>query len=550
MKPSNPVNAPTRKARTMTLASHHARSFFGLALLASGLGFALLASGCSGGSPSDGLSAGVGDWGEEGGDGDGDGSSGLDPSAGQGGAQDFGLFREILLAGGIPGPETIDDLGFFAEHKVALPKAECGEKVCIHGMLGVMGNMISGSNCTVVMMGMNTAIDPEQLERPPLNLAIAVDLSGSMDGTPITRLRSGLLTMLGELEPEDRISLIGFADEAELIVEQLGVEDPELAAAIEGLGVGGQTNLYAGLRMAFEEVHAHFEVGRQNRVLLVSDGVPNAGLTNPETIEGLAEAWSAEGYGLTTIGIGEDFDIDLMRDLAETGSGSFYYVEQPSALEEIFAEEVQAFVVPLAEEVRLDTEIFAGYDLRRVYGTKQFEIWGNEAYIDIPILQIAHRVSASDNDNGRRGGGGAIILELTPTGLEPGEVGHIDFSYTDPETEAIVAQSVDISSPLGPWETPSEGHFEGESVEKGFVMLNIYVGFEMAAERASHGDYAGALTILRPLIESVDEWLALNEDADIEDDRIYIELFIANLEAQGGTTNTPNPVPPDPWPSD
>src|SRR5690606_36631341 len=121
----------------------------------------------------------------------------------------------ILLEGGIPGPETIDDLGFFAEHKIALPKAECGENVCIHGMLGVMGNMISGSNCTIVLIGMNTPIDPAQLDRPPLNLAIAVDLSGSMRGEPIERVREGLLRMRVSLEPEDRITLVGFGDNAE-----------------------------------------------------------------------------------------------------------------------------------------------------------------------------------------------------------------------------------------------------------------------------------------------------------------------------------------------
>ena len=130
------------------------------------LALASLATGCSGDDYGGGDSfngSGFEDdgWNDDGDNGDDDGgSSGLDPSAGQGGAQDFGLFRQILLAGGIPGPETIDDLGFFAEHKIAMPAAECGQNVCIHGMLGVMGNMISGSNCTIVMLGMNTPIDP------------------------------------------------------------------------------------------------------------------------------------------------------------------------------------------------------------------------------------------------------------------------------------------------------------------------------------------------------------------------------------------------------
>jgi Ca-activated chloride channel family protein len=512
------------------------------------LALAPLAFGCSDDSGSYGdYSTFGGDTGGGGGEG---GSSGLDPSAGQGGAQDFGMFREILLAGGIPGPETIDDVGFFAEHKIALPPAECGENVCIHGMLGVMGNMISGSNCTLVMLGMNTPIDPDTLERPPLNLAIAVDLSGSMAGEPIERLRSGLLLMIDELEPDDRISLIGFSNEAELLVSQVGPADPALASTIEALEPIDRTNVYDGLRTAFEEVEAHAEEERQNRVILVGDGVANVGLVQNETIEGLAEVYSDAGFGLTTIGIGEQVDIDLLRKLAELGSGSFYYIDEPAALEEVFAEEVQAFIVPLAEDVEIDARMFDGYDLRRVYGTKQYEVWGNDAYLDIPILQIAHRVSADDNENGRRGGGGAIIMELTPTGLDPAAVGQVDFRYVEPGTGELIEQQVAISSPLAPWETPESGHFDDESTEKAFVMLNIYVGFEMAAQRASVGDYGGALTILQPLRDSVASWLLAHDDEDIADDQIYVELFIANLSAQGGTTHSPNPVPPDPWPSD
>ena len=87
---------------------------------------------------------------------------------------------------------------------------------------------------------------------------------------------------------------------------------------------------------------------------------------------------------------------------------------------------------------------------------------------------------------------------------------------------------------------------DGDSVEKGFVMLNIYVGFRLAAERASHGDYAGSLTVLQPLRANVEQWLSTHDDEDIEDDLLYIDLFIQNLQAQGGTTMSPNPVPPEP----
>jgi Ca-activated chloride channel homolog len=481
-----------------------------------------------------------------------EGGDGPNAGVGQGGAQDFGLFREILLAGDIPGPDTIDDLGFFAEHQIPMPDPTCNDSVCIHGMLGVMGNMITGSNCTLVLVGMNTAIDPEQLERPPLNLAIAVDLSGSMEGEPLERVREGLLRMRDELVPEDRVSLIGFGSSSTLLVEYVAADSEQLAAAIAGLEADGGTNIYAGLRAAFETVDLHALEGWQNRVLLVSDGLATAGITSSDKIESLTTAWTAEGYGLTTIGLGADFDVELMRGLAEIGSGSFYYIEDYAAVEEVFAEEVQAFTIPLAEQVSIDASVFEGYDLRRVYGTKQAESWGNEAHIEIPILQIAHRVSDTDNDSGRRGGGGAIIFELLPTGEDPGEVGRIEFGYQVPVTGESVEQIVEISSPLGPWETPPDGLFTNDSVAKGFVMLNIYVGFEMAAERAVIGDFDGALAILTPLAGATDAWLSDNPDEDIEDDLFYVRLFIENLEAEGAMpANTPTPAPPpEPWPAD
>ena len=490
-----------------------------------------------------------------------DDSDSLGSGVGQGGAQDFGQFRQILLDGGIPGPETIDDLGFFAEHDIELPAPECGDAVCIHGMFGVMGNMISGSNCTVVMIGMNTPIDPSELERPPLNLAIAVDLSASMAGESIERVREGLLLMRAELEPEDRISLVGFSEGAQTLVEHAAPASPELEAAIEALEPEGATNIYAGLRAAYELVDAQAQAQAQdpaadptqNRVLLVSDGLATAGILEPSSIEGLASAWSEIGYGLGTIGLGDSFDVELMRSLAELGGGSFYFVEDPSAVVEVFSEEVQAFAVPLAEQVTIDATVFAGYDLRGVYGTKQAEVEGNHASIEIPILQLAHRDDngSGEAEEGRRGGGGAIVLELLPTGEDPGEVGRIELDYRIPGSEELVSQFVEIDSPLAAWETPENGYFSGASVEKAFVMLNLFVGFRMAAERATIGDDPGALAVLRPLALATEDWLEASYDADIEDDLIYVQLFIDNLEAREVGTASPVPLPPpSPWPSD
>ncbi len=480
------------------------------------------------------------------------GSGGDSAGVGQGGAQDFGQFKKILEDGDIPAPETIDDVGFFNEHKIELPPADCdGDKVCLHGLFGQMGNMINGSNCTTLLVGMNTPIDPAELDRPPLNLALAIDTSGSMEGESIFYVREGLERMLDSLDPQDRVSLVTFSSTAKIRTEHTPGDDPLLASAISGLEAGGGTNIYDGLRTAFDQVEAHAQEGWQNRVILLSDGVATEGITSDAKIIEMAGSYGELGYGLTTIGVGTDFDVELMRTLSEGGSGAFYFLEDPSAVQEVFVEEVTSFMVPLAEEVTIQADIGGEYILRGIYGTKRFEATGEQGTIEIPNLQLAHRESVDDNQGGRRGGGGAIMLELLArkgaTGAD-NYVGDVTLNYRDAISKEMVEQVISVDAPVGP--TDEGSHFETKSVEKGFVMLNIYMGFQMAATRSQSGDDRGALNVLIGLQEGVEGWLEDNPDADIEDDLYYIGLFINNLRQRGAEEPPPSQTPPEPWPQD
>ena len=467
---------------------------------------------------------------------------------GVGGAQDFGKFKEILDAGGLPGPETIDDVGFFAEHVIELPEPVCEDTICLHAQLGHMGNMINGSDCTVLQLGMNTAAGLDW-ERPPLNLVIAVDTSGSMSGTNMAALKTGLREMTQVLEPEDRVTFIRFSNGAEVIVAGVeGDNSTVLDNAIDSLKSGGGTDIYEGLRLAYSQATVLSDGERHDRVLLVSDGVATEGLTDMDRMHGLAAAYQELGFGLTTIGLGTDFDIELMRGLAEEGGGSFYFLQDPEAVIEVFTEEVASFLVPLAEEVRIELVVGDDYLLRSLYGSPDFQLTDQRGRLEMDLLQIAHRTGADDNEAGRRGGGGALIAEMLPIrDPDAGSVGRLEFSYTDVLSGERVVREQLIESPVAPHSAGVEGWFEGTTVEKGFVMLNIYVGFEMAAERASHGDYDGAWSTLVALEESVATWLAANPDADIEDDLVYVGRFIENLETAQSEMQV---IDVQPWPAD
>ncbi|WP_438007860.1 VWA domain-containing protein [Sorangium sp. So ce321] len=476
----------------------------------------------------------------------------------QGGAQDFGLFRQLLEDGEIPGPGTLDDVGFFAEHKLDYPAADCGEDVCMHGLLGIMGNMISGSPCTLIQIGMNSPVDLGALERPPLHLVIAVDTSASMEGDPITYVKAGLVEMIDALGPADRISLVRYSSTAEVVLEQAEASDREaLTQAFEGLTTFGSTNLYEGLFTAFALAERHLDPAWQNRVIFLSDGVATAGLTSPARLESLAAGYAAMGIGVTAIGVGSEFDVDAMRGISEVGAGNFYFLEDPKAVEEVFTEEVKTFLVPVALDVDLDVTLGDGYVVRGAYGTNGWSAGEGGGTVHIPSLFLAGRTSAAEPvGSGRRGGGGAILLELVPrqdqSGVDdPHAVGTLKLSWRHPLTGEARSQEVDIDAPTAPDAPPKAGFFSDDTVEKGFVMLNLYAGFRLAAQLAADADPRTARRTLEALRPNVEAWLEANPDPDVEDDLRYVDLFIANLiEAEANVQPYTPAAPPNPWPAD
>ena len=494
-----------------------------------------------------------------------DGSQAASPrgaGVGQSGAQDFGRFRSIIEAGELPAPETLDMVGFFAEHKIELPDPTCGENVCLHGMMGVQGNMINGANCTIMLLGMNTALNAQDYDRPPLNMSVVVDTSGSMSGAPIEMVRKGLLAFADTLDPKDTVTLITYSSEATAVLESDPTDDANrtnLINAIQAMTASGGTNIYDGLRLGLEAVDTALGTDRQNRVILLSDGVATAGLTDNARIIHLGETYAARGIGITTIGVGDDFDINLMRSLANSGSGNFYFLEDLNAVEEVFVEEVNTFLIPLAEDVNIRFDAQPAYDFRAVYGTRTWNGANDHANIYIPALFMASRTAIDDigPGTGRRGGGGMILLELTPGTDETllaqtpagAAAGTVALTYRVPGTDRYVEEEIEIDNALKPGETPMEGVFDDSIVEKGFVTLNIFAGFQMAIERASTGSPSAALNVLEPLIDNVEAWLETHDDIDIEEDLKLMNKLTIIIENRGASTERIG-VPPSPWPQD
>jgi Ca-activated chloride channel family protein len=222
---------------------------------------------------------------------------------------------------------------------------------------------------------------------------------------------------------------------------------------------------------------------------------------------------------------------------------------------EVFSDEIDTFLVPVALDVNLDVAVGGGYVVRGVYGTNGWETAEGGGTISIPSLFLAGRTSASDPiSSGRRGGGGAMLLELVPkpgamSVPDPFEVGMLGLSYKDPMTGQTKTQLTDIKAPHV-FDKPSDFFTDG-TVEKGFVMLNIYAGFKLASQLAADSDPRTARRTLETLRPNVDTWLAEHPDPDIQDDLKYVDLFITNLQKVEAQTIPYEPQdPPNPWPAD
>ncbi len=511
----------------------------------------------AGGDPGDGQGAG--------GAGGGSDRPGANTNVNLGGTQDFGFIRSLLAANRVPMPDDFDSSGFFAEHHTPLPQPDCGERVCLQAMLGVMGNLANGGNCTLLQVGLNSPIAASPDNRPPLNLVVVVDVSGSMDvGGKLDFVRDGLAQTIAELFDDDQLAIVKYSDRAEVVyaLAPMRGNRNDMLRAVESLVPEGSTNLHDGLRMGYEQALAVYDSGRQNRVILLSDGQATAGVTDTDAILTMSRRFNSDGVGLTTVGLGLDFNRALMSGLAQQGDGNFYFLENAAAVEEVFTEELSYFTVPVAFDVHLRVREGSDFTMRRAFGSPLFTETEDGGRLDVPSVFLAHRVAHDDvgPGNGRRGGGSALLIELMPV-AEPsaaaGEatVGVVEIEFREPGSDAIIRQQVEVRSPDAPGTLRREGFFENRIVEKSFVMLNIYVGMVMASE-AFHVERApgAAIGILQRVIAAaVDYEDSANDGAGDVDIELDIELmldFIRVIEANGGRPPVESDIPEDPWPAD
>ena len=206
-------------------------------------------------------------------------------------------------------------------------------------------------------------VAPERRREPtrePINIGFVLDRSGSMGGRKIGFARQAVIEAIGALDERDRFSVVAYDDRIDVVVESRLATDEgrrDARRLVEAIDARGRTDLFAGWMRGCEQVAAHQVAGDVNRVLLLSDGLANVGVTDPRELERHAAALHVRGLRTDTFGVGSDFDEKLLEAMAVAGGGHSYFIEQEVQIRDFITSAVGEALDVVARDVRLEVSV-------------------------------------------------------------------------------------------------------------------------------------------------------------------------------------------------
>ena len=217
---------------------------------------------------------------------------------------------------------------------------------------------------------------PHAERRQPVSMAVVMDRSGSMaDEHKIQNARLAAQELLLQLGPQDRVSLVAFSSGARVVLPLQPVRSrASLSAAVRGVTPGGGTNLQRGLEAGLEQLRALDDGGySQRRLVVLSDGLANEGITNRDSLAAMAGSQTERGVTVSALGLGVSFDDYLLSALADAGGGRYDYVSRATDLSALFSQELEKARSVVGKGVSLEVSLAPGVEVLEVYGYQAYD---------------------------------------------------------------------------------------------------------------------------------------------------------------------------------
>jgi Ca-activated chloride channel family protein len=367
-------------------------------------------------------------------------------------------------------------------------------------------------------VGMLVTLEGETpVRRAPINVALVLDRSGSMSGTPLEAAKEAAARFASFLTPQDRLSIVVFDDGVDTIFGPAPGGDSSAVEAISRVYPGGSTNLSGGWLKGRTLVEKA-KVEGTNRVVLLTDGQANVGVVEPAKLVGLAQRAQSLSVSTTCVGFGAQFNEDLLEQMARAGGGNYWYVEADDQMAGIFEGEIEGLVALAAQNVEIEVRLthpgVAGVSFLQSYPVTQTP--------DGAWRVVLHDLYATSPR--------ALALVFHVENVP--EFGKVQLGEIRIEADLVTEEGIEHRVTAMPVFANLDGEDRVEpTVDQTFLRFQVARAREEAVRRADEGDFPAAASHLREVASALlpygdapdlaEEIEDLQAEADRMDQRKY-----------------------------
>jgi len=396
-----------------------------------------------------------------------------------GGAKDTDNFEENIRQGYLPKIDAITYEGTYYQHYFDTGlTGECKELFCPSYTKAVTKDIYTDEKYYYLNVGLNSGIEEKEFKRKKLNLVVVLDISGSMGSrfnqyyydkkhhresefeakSKMQIANESIVAMMNHLKPHDSFGVVLFDNSAYKVKTLREVQYTDMSAIkkhILALREQGGTNWSAGYKAGLEYFENVKKDGYENRLIFITDAMPNRGELKKDKLFGLAKDASKKGIHTTFIGVGVDFNVNLVEYVSKTRGANYYSVHSSREFKQRMDKEFDYMVTPLVYDLELKVKS-KGYKIDAVYGSPQ-------AKLATGSIMYANTLFPSATD-GKHSKGGVILLRLKKVGRE--EDIELSVSYKDTKGKTFYnRQKVNFSD-------IKENSYDNNGIAKAILLAN------------------------------------------------------------------------------
>lgn len=331
--------------------------------------------------------------------------------------------------------------------------------------------------------------------RRPLNLSLVIDRSGSMAGDKIDYTKQAAQFLVQHLSSQDTLSVVLYNDKVETLIPPETISNKDMVnQALDRIRVRGTTNLSGGWLEGCRHVRSAMAETHLNRVILMSDGLANRGVTDMATLVGMAQQKRDEGISTTTMGLGNDFNEDLMMEMASAGGGAFYFIESPEVAPLIFHEELRGLLSVMGQNLSISVEPTAEVSMVRQLNAYPMQTTGRSTAFNLGDI-FAEEVKT-------------LVLELTiPALAQLGEqrIANLVFEYDEIVGKETRHQRKEVPVMIKVQAAEAAPPLPDARVLNRVLLLKAAQARQNAVKAADQGHYSKATEFLRRVATEIEK---------------------------------------------